>query len=59
MIQTHLKMSLDHINSIICSNSAGEKLLDMARNCSLQASATYFKHCSYETFYDLQNNHAP
>jgi hypothetical protein len=35
------------------SNSAGEKLIDMARNCSLQASATYFKHRSYETFYDL------
>ncbi len=48
MIQTHLKMSLDHINSIICSNSAGEKLLDMAGNCSLQASATYFKHCSWD-----------
>jgi hypothetical protein len=31
----------------------------MARNCSLQASATYFKHCSYETFYDLQNDRAP
>jgi hypothetical protein len=31
----------------------------MARNCSLQASATYFKHRSYETFYDLRNNRAP
>jgi hypothetical protein len=41
------------------SNSAGEKLIDMARNCSLQASATYFKHHSYETFYDLWNDHAP
>jgi hypothetical protein len=42
------------------SNSgAGEKLLDMACNCSLQASANYFKHQSYEKFYDLQNNHAP
>jgi hypothetical protein len=41
------------------SNSAGEKLIDMARNCSLQASATYFKHCSYETFYELQNDRAP
>jgi exonuclease III len=35
------------------------RLTDMARNCSLQASATYFKHRSYETFYDLQNNCAP
>jgi len=41
------------------SNSAGEKLIDMARNCSLQASTTYFKHRSYETFYDLRNNRAP
>jgi hypothetical protein len=41
------------------SNSAGEKLIDMARNCSLQASATYFKHRSYETFYDLRNDRAP
>jgi endonuclease/exonuclease/phosphatase family metal-dependent hydrolase len=41
------------------SNSAGEKLIDMARNCSLQASATYFKHCSYKTFYDLRNDRAP
>jgi hypothetical protein len=30
------------------SNSAGEKLIDMARNCSLQASTTYFKHRSYK-----------
>jgi hypothetical protein len=42
------------------SNSAGEKLIvDMARNCSLQASTTYFKHRSYKTFYNLWNNHAP
>jgi hypothetical protein len=41
------------------SNSAGEKLIDMVRNCSLQARATYFKHRSYETFYDLQNDRAP
>ena len=41
------------------SNSAGEKLIDFARNCSLQASATYFKQRSYETFYDLRNNRAP
>jgi exonuclease III len=41
------------------SNAAGETLTDMARNCSLQASATYFKHRSYETFYNLQNNRAP
>jgi hypothetical protein len=31
----------------------------MACNCSLQASATYFKHRSYETFYDLRNDRAP
>jgi exonuclease III len=42
-----------------CSNSAGEKLIDMARNCSLQASTTYFKHHCYKTFHDLWNDHAP
>lgn len=41
------------------SNNVGEKLIDMARNCSLQASATYFKSRQYETFYDLRNNRAP
>jgi hypothetical protein len=41
------------------SNSAGENLIDKARNCSLQASSTYFKQCSYETFYDLRNDRAP
>jgi hypothetical protein len=44
---------------LLHSNSAGEKLIDMARNCSLQASATYFKHRSYKTFYDLWNDRAP
>jgi hypothetical protein len=41
------------------SNAAGETLTDMTRNCSLQVSATYFKHCSYETFYDFRNNRTP
>jgi hypothetical protein len=41
------------------SNSAGEKLIVMACNCSLQASTTYFKHHSYKTFYDLRNDRAP
>jgi hypothetical protein len=44
---------------LLHSNSAGEKLIDMASNCSLQASTTYFKHRSYETFYDLWNDRAP
>jgi hypothetical protein len=46
-------LSLDRTAFRIQMLAAGETLTDMACNCSLQASATYFKHCSYETFYDL------